>query len=200
MLVSRPINPLWTEPVQPQTGGDARQLRMRWASLLKNLMSTASIQLTAAQLRFKRSFDQRVRPARDEPEESVATELHAPGRRPRPQACSCRGWPVQGVKLPCSSRPNVKERPSSQINLQRCSESATKEEHTENPLTEKHSSSSLRARKQPSEGHAAEGRPHEAHGGASSTGGCELWAQAGKSVHREAKHQPVAGRLYHLTE
>ncbi len=41
---------------------------MRWAARLKKLMSTASAQLTAAQLLFKRNFDQRVRPARDQPE------------------------------------------------------------------------------------------------------------------------------------
>ncbi len=41
---------------------------MRSGARLKQLMSTASAQLSAAQLRFKRSLDQRVLPARDQPD------------------------------------------------------------------------------------------------------------------------------------
>ncbi len=40
---------------------------MRWAARLKKLQSTANVELTAAKLRFKRNFDQRVRPARINP-------------------------------------------------------------------------------------------------------------------------------------
>ncbi len=32
MVVSRPILPVWAEPVLPQIIGDARELRMRWAA------------------------------------------------------------------------------------------------------------------------------------------------------------------------
>ncbi len=63
-LSGGPYPYLWAEPVQPQIGGDSLQLRRCWAARLKKIISTASAQMTAAELQFKPKFDQRVNPMR----------------------------------------------------------------------------------------------------------------------------------------